>query len=182
MVDVEEGGGIGWGGVEGWGEKAENCNWITIKKRKRNALFFFLWITYKAEVLWPEVIIFLNPFTADSKKKHQKLYYWLFGSSVYKTWCFHQFFSRTFFIVFRERERVRERHIDTREKHQSVASFMHLDQGLNLQPRFVPWLGFEPATFWCMGWCSNQQSHISQSSPSIFMLLLRHWRVGNFHD
>ena len=27
-----EGGGFGWGGVEGWGEKAYNCNWITIKK------------------------------------------------------------------------------------------------------------------------------------------------------
>ena len=27
-----EGGGIGWGDVEGWGENADNCNWITIKK------------------------------------------------------------------------------------------------------------------------------------------------------
>ena len=25
-VEVGEGGGIGWGGVEGWGEKAHNCN------------------------------------------------------------------------------------------------------------------------------------------------------------
>ena len=25
-VQVEEGGGFGWGGVEGWGEKAYNCN------------------------------------------------------------------------------------------------------------------------------------------------------------
>ena len=25
-VEVEEGGGFGWGGVEGWGEKADNCN------------------------------------------------------------------------------------------------------------------------------------------------------------
>ena len=25
-VEVGEGGGIGWGGVEGWGEKAYNCN------------------------------------------------------------------------------------------------------------------------------------------------------------
>ena len=29
-----QGGGLGWGGVEGWGEKAHNCNWITIKKKK----------------------------------------------------------------------------------------------------------------------------------------------------
>ena len=30
-------GGFGWGGVEGWGEKAYNCNRITIKIfKKRN--------------------------------------------------------------------------------------------------------------------------------------------------
>ena len=25
-IKGEEGGGIGWGGVEGWGENADNCN------------------------------------------------------------------------------------------------------------------------------------------------------------
>ena len=25
-VEAREGGGFGWGGVEGWGEKAYNCN------------------------------------------------------------------------------------------------------------------------------------------------------------
>ena len=25
-VEAREGGGLGWGGVEGWGEKAYNCN------------------------------------------------------------------------------------------------------------------------------------------------------------
>ena len=25
-VEVGKGGGFGWGGVEGWGEKAYNCN------------------------------------------------------------------------------------------------------------------------------------------------------------
>ena len=30
-----EGGGFTWGGVEGWGEKAYNCNCITIKKKKK---------------------------------------------------------------------------------------------------------------------------------------------------
>ena len=25
-VEVAEGGGIGWDGVEGWGENADNCN------------------------------------------------------------------------------------------------------------------------------------------------------------
>ena len=39
-----EGGGFSWGGVEGWGEKAYNCNRITIKfflnvkKKKRKNL------------------------------------------------------------------------------------------------------------------------------------------------
>ena len=33
-----EGGGFTWGGVEGWGEKAYNCNCITIKKNKKNKL------------------------------------------------------------------------------------------------------------------------------------------------
>ena len=31
-VEVGEGGGTGWGGVEGWGENADNCNRIKIKK------------------------------------------------------------------------------------------------------------------------------------------------------
>ena len=26
-------GGFGWGGVEGWGENTDNCNWTTIKKK-----------------------------------------------------------------------------------------------------------------------------------------------------
>ena len=30
-----EGGGFSWGGVEGWGEKAYNCNLITIKIFKK---------------------------------------------------------------------------------------------------------------------------------------------------
>ena len=34
-VEVEDGGGFGWGGVEGWGEKAYNYNWITIKIKKK---------------------------------------------------------------------------------------------------------------------------------------------------
>ena len=25
-LEVGEGGGFGWGGVEGWGENADNCN------------------------------------------------------------------------------------------------------------------------------------------------------------
>ena len=69
---------------------------------------------------------------------------------------------RMCFIDFRERGREREIHtdIDLREKDRSVSSYMHLDLGLNPQPRYVPWLGIEPTTFWCMGWCSNQLSHL----------------------
>ena len=33
-VEVREGGGTDWGGVEGWGENADNFNWIKIKKIK----------------------------------------------------------------------------------------------------------------------------------------------------
>ena len=37
-IKGEGGGGFSWGGVEGWGEKAYNCNWITIKifKKRRD--------------------------------------------------------------------------------------------------------------------------------------------------
>ena len=30
-IKGEVGGGYGWGGVEGWEENADNCNWTTIK-------------------------------------------------------------------------------------------------------------------------------------------------------
>ena len=38
----------------------------------------------------------------------------------------------------RERQTDRQTDIDVRENHQSVSSCMHPDQGLNLQPRYVP--------------------------------------------
>ena len=41
----------------------------------------------------------------------------------------------------------RERRKRERKKHQAVASHAHPNQGPNLQPRHVPWLGIEPATF-----------------------------------
>ena len=34
-VEAGEGGGFGWSGVEGWGENADNCNWIKIKIKKK---------------------------------------------------------------------------------------------------------------------------------------------------
>ena len=44
------------------------------------------------------------------------------------------------FIDFKERRqgRKRERERDQCEKHQFVASWMHPDQGLNPEPRYVP--------------------------------------------
>ena len=33
-VEAGEGGGFDWGGVEGWGENADNCNWTAIKEKK----------------------------------------------------------------------------------------------------------------------------------------------------
>ena len=52
-----EGGGFSWGGVEGWGEKAYDCNWITIKK-------IFKWLE---EILVPPVIVAMKTPTHISK-------------------------------------------------------------------------------------------------------------------
>ena len=46
-----------------------------------------------------------------------------------------------------EREKERERNIGVREIHQLVASYTHPHQGLNPQPRHVPWPGIEPQPF-----------------------------------
>ena len=69
-------------------------------------------------------------------------------------------------IFFRERESVCwcrgrgvERNIYVRERHWSFTSCTCQEQGSNPQPSSVPWPGIEPATFWCMGQCSNQLSH-----------------------
>ena len=51
----------------------------------------------------------------------------------------------------REKGRGRGRNIDVWEKHWSVASHMLSDWRLNLQPRYVPWPGTEPATFLVYG-------------------------------
>ena len=34
-MEAREGGGFGWGVGEGWGEKADDCNGITIKTNKQ---------------------------------------------------------------------------------------------------------------------------------------------------
>ena len=60
-----------------------------------------------------------------------------------------------------ERERGREGEREG-EKHPSFDSHMCPDQGPNMQPRHVPWWGIKPATFWFIGWCSNQLGHTGQ--------------------
>ena len=55
-----------------------------------------------------------------------------------------------------EKEKGRERETLMWEKHQLVVSHTCPNQGMNPQPRYVPWLGFEPVTLWFMGRCSNQ--------------------------
>ena len=37
------------------------------------------------------------------------------------------------------------------EKHQLVASHTYPNWGSNLQPRYMPWPGIQPCTFWCGG-------------------------------
>ena len=75
-----------------------------------------------------------------------------------ETLFFYSKIKKICLLIF-ERERERE-HRCEREK--LLVSHICPDQGLNLQLSQVPWLGFEPPIFWCMGWCSNQLSHTSQ--------------------
>ena len=70
-------------------------------------------------------------------------------------WMWNLFFiliQGHFLIAFREREEGRERNISAREQHWLVASCRHLDQGLNLQPRYAPSLEIEPTT---LGLCDD---------------------------
>ena len=60
------------------------------------------------------------------------------------------------------RGRERERNINVREKHQSVASCNGPNWGQTLHPRHLPSVGIEPVTFWFVGWYSDILSHTSQ--------------------
>ena len=68
----------------------------------------------------------------------------------------------------REREREGERNMDVKQKHWSVAYFMHPDQRLNPQPRYVPWPGIEPTTFWYMQQPSYQLKHLARAMTNVF--------------
>ena len=45
-MEVGKGGGFSWGGGEGGGEKAYNCNWITIKIKKKTKKLFVIYIFF----------------------------------------------------------------------------------------------------------------------------------------
>ena len=44
--------------------------------------------------------------------------------------------------------------------------------GLNLQPRYVPWLGLKPTTFCYIGRCSKQLSDRPGQGHSLFLILM----------
>ena len=78
-----------------------------------------------------------------------------------------QFYSWSLFNTFylfsekgEGREKERERNIDVQEKHQFVAS--HSPLGPSLQPRHVPWPGFQPADLLVCGITPKALSHTSQ--------------------
>ena len=68
------------------------------------------------------------------------------------------------FIKFRGRKGEGGRE---RENHRLVAFHRHPDQGSNPPPRYVPWPGIEPATFWCLRWCFSQLSHPARVHSSL---------------
>ena len=73
-------------------------------------------------------------------------------------------------VVSREkegREKEKERNIDVREKHQSVASHIHSNRGPNLQPRRVPWLGTEPATLWSTEQCPTHWATLVRAASRL---------------
>ena len=83
-----------------------------------------------------------------------------------RSFFFIYFFNPQPKILVRKGERERE--TSMREKHQSVISRTYPNWGSNLQPKYVPWPGIKPVTFWCMGWCSNQLGH--QARAQVILL------------
>ena len=65
------------------------------------------------------------------------------------------------------RKREKERNSNMKEKHGSVASLHIPHQGSNPQPKYVPWLGMEPTTFWCTGRHSNQLNLLARAQIRI---------------
>ena len=79
---------------------------------------------------------------------------------------FFQSSPQDMFLLILEREERWKR-----EKYPLVASCTCPDQGSNPRLRYVPWWGINLATFWCMGWCSNQVSHSARAQLSFQFIL-----------
>ena len=92
--------------------------------------------------------------------------------------------SEDVFIDF-EREREREKHRCERETLIGCLLIARMlpDWGLDLQAGCVPRLGIPPGTFWCVGQCSNQLSHLARAptrlfwSPLSYLILKSAWRT-----
>ena len=74
----------------------------------------------------------------------------------FKAWFFISYFLNPhpricLLILEREEKREREKHQCERETSIGCLSY-------------TPRQGIEPATFWCMGWCSNQLSHPARAN------------------
>ena len=80
-------------------------------------------------------------------------------------------------LIF-QRERDRERNIDVREEHWSVASHMHPNQRSNMQPWCVPSPGIKPANFWCTGWCFHHLGHLARVDHRILLFILLTGKIG----
>ena len=78
----------------------------------------------------------------------------------------------------REGEKEGEKH--ECEKHRSVASHTCPDQGPNLQPRHVPWLGTEPTTFQSTGWCSNNWATPARAKNVFKEYAIWYWYRNQF--
>ena len=78
-------------------------------------------------------------------------------------------------LLILEREEGRERGIggerNTSTWERNIDCLLP-NQGLNLKPRCVPWLGIEPTTVRCMGRCFNQMSHLARAQP-IFLIFYK---------
>ena len=90
---------------------------------------------------------------------------WEFSLMPYIHFTLFYFYPylRTYILIL-ERRGGRERNIDARGKHQSVASHTRPIWGLTSKPRNVPWWGVEPVILWCVGRHSSHLSHTVQGT------------------
>ena len=73
--------------------------------------------------------------------------------------------------LFDLRDRQTDRNMYVREKRWPVTSCVHPDWGPNPQFRCGPWLGIEPATFWCTGQRPNNWASWPGCGVCLFFLI-----------